>query len=196
MLAFSAGRRCDSDAVTIMRMLDGCERVHVTGGGALNRLGVDYVAVLRGGAEVFVDAKARRKLPERVRWSHGPDLQLETWSVVPGTCPDCPRGKPGWTVDESKITDLVLFTFDPEDTKLCYLVGHQHLRMAMRRNYDAWATRWGPPKPQTTPCTRCRGAHSYESRCMFVPAAEVLDAISRCSVGGPAMTDSLPWEVA
>jgi hypothetical protein len=183
MRAFSEGRRSKDDLATIQRMLAGCIRVEPVTSADINlqRAGVDYVATLRSGAEVFVDAKARTPGCRRF-WRNGPELQIESWSLVPGTCPRQIAGLPGWTVDEAKVTDLILYTFDSADTDLCFLVGFQPLRLATREFFRVWSRDYGPPKRQETRCRRC-GTHQFESEALFVPASEVLDAIKRIAIG-------------
>lgn len=172
--AFSEGRRQATDIETIRAMLAGCVSVEATEGrSAENRAGVDYIATLRGGAVVNIDAKARESGCSRFwgRYHNDdviPQLAVETWSVV--------GKKAGWTLDESKRTDLILYTFDPADTEACYLVGFQHLRMAFRANEADWRMAYDE-KGQTS------NGGEWASRCLFVPAPVVLDAISAISIG-------------
>lgn len=179
-LDFSVGRRATTDVETIRQMIDGCVSV-AKAPPDLDRLGVDYLAQLNGGAVLGIDGKARSAGAAR-HWKGGrPDLALEVWSVVPD---ERHKGKDGWTRDENKVTDLVLFTYDPSDTDTCYLIGFQPLRIAFRRNFVRWCQQYGrngqPVQQQTD--------GRYYSACLFVPANVVLDAIKAASVGRLAQT--------
>jgi hypothetical protein len=144
-------------------MLDGCVSVEIALT-EMDRLGIDYIASLRGGAQVYIDAKAR-DVGCSQWWKGEPELALEDWSVVRE---NGNPGKVGWTLDESKQTNLVLFTFDPEDTQLCYLVSFQLLRVAFRRNYNPWLRQYKQDTQQSP---------GWRSHCVFVPVSVVFDAI-------------------
>lgn len=169
-LEFSKGQRQTTDLDTIKAMIDGCASVQVADRN-LDRQGIDYIATLRGGAEIFIDAKAREKGCSRF-WKSGPEFALEDYSVVPRFPGD--PGKAGWTLDESKKTHLILFTFDPSDTDDCFLVSFQLLRMAFRRNYRTWKDQYKNDTQQS---------NGWKSHCIFVPASVVLDAIQQTSKG-------------
>lgn len=132
-----------------------------------DRAGVDYVVTLRRGATVHVDAKARKPGASRY-WRYGePDLQLESYSVLP--MPDLPKGKPGWVLDESRNVDLFLFTYDADDTTDVYVIPSQLLRMAFRRNYNAWRREYD---------VFVQSSGSWRSECFFVPKSIVAAAVS------------------
>lgn len=175
-LDFSHGTHGGTDEETIRRLLTGCTSVRQAVR-AEERRGIDYVATLRRGAEVNVDKKARTKGCSSW-WQNGPEFALEIWSVVPKgwqKLGDPGRGVTGWTLNEGKDTDLVLFTYDPADTELCYLVAFQPLRIAFHRHLRAW---W--PKYRHAPQHTQEG--DYLSMCLFVPASVVLDAIRADSI--------------
>jgi len=168
-LRFSKGRRQVMDTETIRQMIDGCVDV-VVAEVEQDREGIDYIATLRGGAKLFIDAKARDSGCSRF-WNNGPELALEDWSIVPE---NGMQGKAGWTLDESKLTDLVLFTFDLTDTDVCYLLSFQLLRIAFRRFYWDWKRQYK---------NDVQHSDSWRSHCIFVPAEVVMNAISAVSVG-------------
>jgi hypothetical protein len=159
----------ESDAAAIHDMLEGC--VTVTASTVeMDKLGVDYIAALRGGANVLIDAKARRAGASKQQgWTFDdPLLAIEKWSVVPGGKYAVERGKTGWTLDESKITDMILYTFDPADSRTRFLLPFHNLRMAARRFMNQWASRFG---------LRTQDNGRYESQCIFVPSSEVILAM-------------------
>jgi hypothetical protein len=173
-LTFSLGSQQVSDHETIKAMLNGCVSVEDSSQ-LLNVAGVDYIARLRGGAEVLVDAKTRSKCGKF--WlNNEPELALEVWSVRPGGKFKTPeqRKKIGWTLCEAKKVDLILFKFNPQDTSQVYLVSFQLLRVAFRQNFHAWMKSYK---------TDIQSSGSWESECVFVPVGVVYDAIRRASIG-------------
>lgn len=176
-LAFSRGARLESDLLTIQSMIDGCTHV-VQADQEQDRAGVDYIAHLRRGAQIKIDAKARSKGASRY-WRSGPELQLEIWSVRPGGKYQTSQArlKAGWTLSESTDVDMILFTYDPTDTKECFLVPYQPLRIAFRRHLVDWKTTY-KFDVQETP-----GSRGWESECVFVPASVVFAAIEKAGCG-------------
>ena len=168
-LAFSKGTRQRTDLETIKSMIPGCTNVE-TANTEMDRQGIDYIATLRRGAAIFIDAKAREAGCSKF-WNDGPELALEIWSV----CPENGNGgKVGWTLDESKQTNLVLFTFDPSDTAQCYLLSFQLLRAAFHNNFHQWTGIYQRDKQSSI---------DWKSECVFVPANVVLDAIQDICIG-------------
>jgi len=162
-LAFSKSITSITPTEIVMDMLPGCVSISGTDL-ALDKRGVDYVATLRRGAEVLVDMKARKMGCSRF-WRSGPELALETWSVVPGVRQ---AGKVGWTLDEGKITDYTLHVFDPSDTTLAYLLPFQLLRVAFRLRFRDWYSAY---KHAT------QNSGRWQSECIFVPADVVLSEV-------------------
>lgn len=165
-LAFSKGARQETDEATILSLLDGCASVSVAGE-VLDKKGVDFIATLRKGAEVFVDVKTRSKGCSKY-WIYEPELAIEIWSVVPNE-DRFVVGKVGWTFDESKITDMILYTFAPEDSDTAFLLPFQSLRIAARRNINSWMLKY---KIDT------QNSGTWRSRAVFVPVSEVISAIN------------------
>ena len=174
-LAFSRGLRESTDLKTIKAMIAGCARV-VKADTTMDKTGIDYIATLRRGRDIYIDAKARESGCSKF-WMNGPELALETWSVIPR---DGRIGKTGWTLDESKQTELVLFTFDPGDHKSCYLVSFQLLRMAFRSCLPEWRTVYQKATQKT-----CGNGGGWHSACIFVPVQAVYKAINEVSVWKP-----------
>lgn len=179
-LAFSKGNRRETTEETIKSMLYGCVAVRDSTRQE-EKVGVDYVATLRGGAMVLIDEKTRRPGCRRY-WRHGqPEVALEIWSVRPEPERGI-RGVAGWTLSESKVTDMVLYTWDPQDCQSCYLLPFQHLRMAFVKNFAHWRSLFDDPK-QTTDGGR------YGSQTVLVPIDLVLDAIIDVSRRAPDYKD-------
>ena len=176
-LDFSRGVREVDDLETIEALLPGCTVRKTTK--AQDVAGVDYIATLRNGAEIFIDGKARDRGASRF-WRSGPEFALERWSVIPGGTFNTPRAqaKTGWTLCEKKQTDMVLFSFDPSDSHEVFLVSFQHLRLAFRANCLAWMASYKTDIQKTR-----QGAYQWESECVFVPAYVVLEAITDASRG-------------
>jgi hypothetical protein len=116
-LQWSKGDAGESDAATIKLLLVGCVNVK-SACAALDKKGIDFVATLRRGAVVNIDIKRREKGVSRY-WKNEPELTLEQWSVCPS---NKLLGVVGWTLDERKKTDYVLYVFDSSDTDTAYLI--------------------------------------------------------------------------
>lgn len=168
-LQFSKGSRQETDCSTIMSLLDGCASVSVASE-ELDRIGVDYIATLRRGAEVYIDAKTRQPGCSKY-WKGEPELAIEIWSVMPGGKFNMPlqRAKAGWTLDESKRTDMILYTFDEQDSKIAYLMPFQSLRIAARRNYKLWMSKHK---------VDIQSSGTWQSMAVFVPSSHVIQALS------------------
>ena len=154
-LAYSKGVREQTDVATIQRLIAGCVRVEKTCE-AQDRAGVDYIATLRRGAKVLIDAKTRKAGCGR-HWREGPELALETYSVLPENGIE---GKVGWTLCEAKDVDYIFFTFDPADTREVFLYPFQLLRMAFRKNLPRWREKYK---------LDVQDSGGWRSQCVFVP---------------------------
>lgn len=168
-LAFSKALRQQCDEATLKDLFPKCVSVEKTGV-EMDRAGVDYVVTLRRGARLSVDAKARDVGCQRW-WRSGPEVALEVWSVKPGGKYQMPpgRAKAGWTLDESKSVDLILFTFHPNDHEFAYARPLSLLREAFRRNLGDWSAAYK---------TGVQDSGGWESECVFVPLCVVDEAIT------------------
>lgn len=168
-LAFSKARRQQWDEATLKKLFPECVSVQKTGV-EMDRAGVDYVVTLRRGARLSVDAKAR-DVGCRRWWRAGPEVALEVWSVRPDGKYRTQRSKAkaGWTLDESKNVDLILFTFHPDDHEFAYTRPLPLLREAFRRNCKAWSAAYK---------TDVQDSGEWESECVFVPLQVVDEAIT------------------
>lgn len=188
-LAWSKGKRADDDAETIHKLIPGCAEVAVAPT-VLDRLGIDYVATLRRGATLNIDTKTREVGVSRHWKSYElfgvliePELTIECYSIVPVhrgfQHPDtnsgdwCPEGAPGWTIDESKLTDYVLYLFDPSDTEECFLLPFQLLRMATIANWETWRGKFMRPH-----CRSEKNGRRWETESCYPPAWCVIDAVA------------------
>jgi hypothetical protein len=176
-LAYANGRRGKTDSETLRSLVLGCDSI-ATATREQERHGIDFVLTLRRGAQVLVDIKTRKPGCSRF-WRHGfPELALEIWSVMPGGKYNTPyeNAKPGWTLSEHSLTDLVLFTFPPGDYDEVFLIGFQHLRMAFRYHLSAWMQSYIASPEQTVMAGR-----RYESLAVFVPVPVVIKAVDEVS---------------
>lgn len=163
-LEFSMGRSMDNDIERIKAAFYKCARVEKTNTD-IDKTGVDYYAVLESGVVINIDAKARERGASRY-WANGePELAIETWSVY--------KSKPGWTFSLKSDVDYILYSFDSTDADKYYLLPFQLLRNAAIANYRKWESQF-PEKSQYS----YDDGRKWESRCIFVPASVVLDAIT------------------
>lgn len=176
MLDYSRGIREQTDALTIESLIVGCTYVKKTNE-ADDRAGVDYVATLRNGATILIDAKTRTPGCSRY-WRQGPELALEVWSVMPGGKYGIPQTqrKTGWTLCEKKNVDYILFTFAPSDSPEVFLYPYQLLRMTFARQLPQWRQAY---KSDT------QDSGTWQSQCLFVPETVVWRAL-RDSMRGRA----------
>lgn len=135
-----------------------------------DKTGIDYIATLKGGAEIYIDAKTRVGGCSKY-WDGQPELCIETWSVKE-------KAIPGWTYKESTKVDYILYTFAPEDYSGYFFIPFQLLRAAAIRHYHEWVSRY-KEKPQRN--------MGYTSMAVFVPADVVLNAV-REQMEGEVMT--------
>ena len=171
-LAFSKARRQDSDLDTLRAMFPASATVTKTDEDE-DRAGTDYIVTLRRGARIRVDAKARDRGCCKF-WRAGPEVALETWSVLPTVAKP---GRVGWTLDESKEIDLILFTFDQADHEFAYVRPLPLLRETFRRNYRRWRNSCASAK---------QDSGGWQSECIFVPLVVLdmaIEAMSRRKAG-------------
>jgi hypothetical protein len=86
--------------------------------------------------------------------------------------------KAGWTLDESKKTDMVLYTFSPCDTTVAYLIPFHSLRMAAVRNVVNWRQKYKVDTQETN-----EGRRGWQSQAVFVPASIVIKAMEETYSG-------------
>ncbi len=168
-LAFSKGWNAENDIITITKMLHGCVSCVPSTDVDMDKHGIDYIATLRRGAQVFIDAKTRRESCCKF-WRNGEEVAIEIWSVMPGGKFNTPlqTARIGWTLDESKVTDLILFTWNKSDCEFAYLLCFQTLRIAARKYLKCWMETFG---------TKLQRSGTWESQAVFVPIRTVLDAM-------------------
>ncbi len=167
-LRFSQGERGNRDAEILKHAIPNCIKVRKTDV-ETDRKGVDYIATLKGGAEIGVDIKARDKGISKY-WKNGKeDLVLEVWSI----CPDEKNeGKLGWTLSDKTNVDFILYTFDAADTNNYYLLPYQLLRMAFLSNKDKWLKEYSTKYSNTEHCGK-----SWRTQVVYIPVNVLLDAI-------------------
>ncbi len=172
-LDYSKGIRQSNAIETLTGLIDGCESVRKTSVDT-DKDGIDYIATLRGGAELGIDEKTR-EIGCSEYWQNGePEFAPEIWSVMPGGKYNISRerAKAGWTLDESKKTDYIYCTFDPADTDKVYILPFQLYRMAFRRNLREWKAYYKSAIQDSR-----QGDRFWQSKCIFIPAGVVLKAI-------------------
>ena len=191
-LAFSRGEREVFDKDLLMKAIPSCINVEKTDE-ATDRAGIDYIAMLRGGAKINIDAKTRDKYSSRF-WHYGePELALERFSVCPSDDPNG-QGIIGWTLSETSNVDMILYTFDRYDTDMVYLIPFQHLRMAFWNNGAKWVNKYGY-KFQRSEKKEYRNK-GWKSQAVFVPASVVLQAVTYAMQGSIIYPDCGSVKVA
>lgn len=132
-----------------------------------DRNGTDYWVYHERGEPFSVDVKVRSE-----DWATKPapftadDLALETWSVVE-------KQVVGWTRNQSKMTDYVLWFWKP--TGRWCLIPFAMLCAVFQDFWESWCKEFKVAN-QRTP--RANG-NSYHSQCVYVPRREVWAEIYR-----------------
>jgi hypothetical protein len=198
-LAFSKARCQETDLDTLRLMFPIATNIRKTSL-AQDKAGVDYVVTLRRGAEMTVDAKTRDEGCSKfwacansrrpIRFCNRclgacdplPEVALEIWNVMPGGVYSTPErdGKVGWTLDEAKNVDLILYTFAPADHAFAYARPLALLREAFRRNFAGWQHQYKTDVQKSERRTP-DGFLRWESKCLFAPLAVVDSAIASVS---------------
>jgi hypothetical protein len=166
-LIASAGVIPSCDVAEILRQrMPGCVEVKKSCK-ETDRSGVDWWAVLENGKRVGVDLKNRDK--DCMAFGND-DLALETWSVI--------GERPGWTRDESKICDWVLWVWG--DTGRFFLLPFQPLCSVFGDSWQKWRADY-KTRQQRTPGRN--GKPGWSSECVFVPRKVVLEAVTEWFCG-------------
>ena len=168
-LEYSMGDSITNDIRRIKEAIDRCIKVEKTNA-EMDKTGVDYIATLKSGVTIKIDAKTREAHSSRY-WKNGePELAIETWSVY--------DTKIGWTGNSSSPVEYILYTFDPSDTDKYYLIPFQLLRTAARRNYQSWKDKYGEKSQYSYGSNGIK----WQSKCIFVPASVVIEALVQVMV--------------
>lgn len=150
-------------------LIPGCVGVEPSTHVADKQWHVDLWAILGGGlGRIGVDVK-RRRLGASRYWRNGPEVALESWSVVP--CQIRPAGLPGWTMLDGP--GLVLFVWDdlPDECRLY----SRHLLSRAFRLHPEWGDRYGLHRQRTDGI--------WESEHVFVPTMVVEQAMVAAMLG-------------
>ena len=159
-LEWSQGQFNSDIATTIKDLIPNCENVFQSDVSE-DKSGVDYWAQLSGGHLLGVDVKSREAGAGKWWKYNEPELALEVYSV-------CETKKIGWTLDVTKITEYVFFNFDKQDSRLCFLIPFQLLRMAFKEKGKQWVGDYG---------IKYQNSEGWTSSAVFVPASVVELAI-------------------
>ena len=111
----------------LLEHIPGAERIEKAGKED-DKKGTDYWVYRKGTARpLSIDVKSRRDDP--IHTFGKDDLALERWSIVEAE-------KIGWTLDESKETDFILWFFKP--TKRFVLLPFLQLLAVTKEHMPAW----------------------------------------------------------
>lgn len=166
---FIYGNKPDLDIDIIKPIFPNTAEVTKTGSDE-DKTGIDYKVHLQNGTTINIDVKSRRNVAFVGLY---PELAIETWSVMPSEQDPNhynKQGRLGWALDPSKLTDYVLYRFD--NCTECYLLPFQMLRTATIKNARTWIN-----EKLARYTTQDNGR--YTSKCLFVPANIVIQAIKQ-----------------
>ncbi len=152
-----------------------------------DRSGTDWWIEHARDSELSVDTKIRPLDP--IEKYGKDDLALETWSVVPGShSRDRSVSAIGWTLDETKRTDYVLWLW--QNTRRWCLVPFPQLCAVFKRRQDTWYEIYKHAEQTTT-----KGGASYRSEMLLVPRREVWAAIYEDFGGSLKLSEPLHAEL-
>lgn len=165
-LQYSLAKQQTFDIVILRNHIPNCREIVKTKL-EQDRAGIDYIARLDDGAEIFIDAKTREKGCSRY-WKFGePELALEIYGVAE-------KKKLGWTLSDSTNVDYILYTFDKTDSDDYFFLPFQLLKKVFRENGKNWVKRFGYKVQQSD---------SWHSWAVFVPASVVLATLFNAMKG-------------
>lgn len=142
---------CDVSEILTSR-LPGCVEVEKTDK-KTDKSGVDWWAHMANGCKVGVDLKRRTK---DCRQFGNDDVALESWSVI--------GRKVGWSRDESKACEWILWVWD--DTGRFLLMPFASICGVFANHWLEWRKAY-QTREQITPGTQKRDG--WKSECVFVP---------------------------
>lgn len=167
-------RQLETDKETLKRYFGNAVQEVIKTDVELDKTGIDYIVVLKSNVKIGVDVKTRTKGCSKY-WKNGAEFALEVWSQrYQGAITE--RDKKGWTLDEKKQCDYVMFKFDKTDCDLVYVLPFQQLRKAFQKNIKPWINSYRHE------WQRQRTAE-YKSACVFVPASVVCEAVKSTFAG-------------
>lgn len=168
-LVMSAGVAATDDVKTILiNSIPGALDVRKATG-TEDRCGTDWWIDHARGSDISVDTKIRQIDP--IQKYGKDDLALETWSIVPGSHSRDPKLQAvGWTLDETKRTDYVLWLWTT--TKRWALIPFPQLCAIFRKRLDTWYEIYRHHEQTTS-----KGSETYRSEMLLVPRREVWAAI-------------------
>lgn len=167
-LAMSTAPSSDGDVATIL-IEHIPQAVHARPAHNSNdRRGTDWWVEMSNGQHLAIDVKTRAE--DYLRKFGQDDIALETWSVKE-------LRKAGWTLDQTKRTDYVLFLW--LDTGRWALIPFVYLQGVFRKHQGEWTQKYQVARQHTPEFG------GYHSECVFVPRREIWAAIYRLYGGSP-----------
>ncbi|GAG80286.1 unnamed protein product, partial [marine sediment metagenome] len=139
--------------------------------------GIDFFVCMNSGKKIKVDAKFREK-GASIWWKNGEEeLALEIWSIKPKTYYNftnlTSKQQLGWTLDDSKETDYILYVFNEADSKNIFIFDFELLKNALQAHGREWIKQYKHVQQRTN-----AGAYTWVSEVVFVPISVVQNAIN------------------
>lgn len=141
-----------------------------------DKSGVDYWVLRDGLKPLSIDVKHREFCPIE-RWNSD-DACIETTSVYlgpdNGEWLDKYRSKVGWTLDESKQTDYILYTWPYAEKLRFWILPFPFLCMAAQKNWQKWVEFFGEKRAQN---------NGYITLAVYPPRKIIALAIKKLMTG-------------
>jgi len=128
--------------------------------------GGDYRGKDFTGRPVYIDVKRREKGCSRYWKSGMPELAVEFESVCEGGKYNIKEPRIGWSFDDKKITDWIVYLFDQSDYNDAFIFEFRLFRQTMKKFKNDLLKRY-PLKKQDS--------GEWESSAMFVPFCAIYD---------------------
>jgi hypothetical protein len=134
-----AAKKQEQDILLIKSLFPDLDQVQ-TCSDYQDRKGGDYAGINEEGLHEYIDIK-RREPGSSKYWKRGPEVAIELESVVTGGKYNIPEGRIGWTLDDKKQTDWIIYAFDPSDSPLTFHVPFQVLKDTVKEHLEEWKTK-------------------------------------------------------
>jgi len=130
--------------------------------------GGDYLAKDFNGRQVYIDVKRREKGCSKY-WKNGiPEVAIEFESVCAGGKYNIKEPRIGWSFDDKKITDWIVYLFDESDFKSALYIDFKLLYAALHEFKNVLTKKYK---------LKYQDSGQWESSAMFVPILDIFDLI-------------------
>lgn len=158
-----------------------------------DRRGIDWVVMTQDNREIYIDTKTRTHRGSELSClgKPYPEIILELWSIMPGGKYNTPIGRSriGWSKDETKLTNYVLYTFHPDICTKHYLFRFKTLKHIVAIREALWRTKNDKKFKSNITIRIISSEKSWESECAYVPVNLIFKEIELLEAYGKNTED-------